>query len=255
MLLNISEAGHGNPIVLLHGLFGRAQNLGHVARRLAKSARVISMDLRNHGSSAHAAGMDYETLAGDVMQTMSALTIPAAALLGHSMGGKTAMAAALLSPSRVTRLLVADIAPVPYAHTNRNIVTALQTIPLRAGLTRAEASAYLEPAIADPAIRNFLLQNLQFGETPVWRIGIPELAGAIADLESWPGFPPGARYAGPSLFIAGANSDYIQLQYHAAIEAVFPNARYMTLPNAGHWLHADQPDLFADAAEAFLLAA
>jgi pimeloyl-ACP methyl ester carboxylesterase len=255
MLLNISEAGHGNPIVLLHGLFGRAQNLGHVARRLAKSARVISMDLRNHGASAHADGMDYETLAGDVMQTMSALTISAAALLGHSMGGKTAMAAALLSPSRVTRLLVADIAPVTYAHNNTSIVTALQTIPLRPGLTRAEAGTYLQSTIADPAIRNFLLQNLQFGETPAWRIALPEIAAAIADLESWPSFPPGTRYAGPTLFIRGANSDYIQQQYHPAIEALFPNARYVTLAHAAHWLHADQPEAFADAAEAFLLAA
>jgi pimeloyl-ACP methyl ester carboxylesterase len=255
MLLNISEIGEGEPIVLLHGLFGRAQNLGHVARRLAQRARVISMDLRNHGASAHAGGMDYQTLAGDVMQTMSALTIPAAALLGHSMGGKTAMAAALLASSRVTRLLVADIAPVAYAHNSKATVAALQTIPLRRGLTRAEASAYLEPAIPDSTIRGFLLQNLQFGDVPAWRIGLSEIAAAIPDIESWPSFPPGTRYGGPALFLSGANSDYVRAAQHPAIEALFPAARYLSIADAAHWLHADQPEAFADAAEAFLLCA
>jgi pimeloyl-ACP methyl ester carboxylesterase len=255
VLLNVSDTGEGPPIVLLHGLFGRAQNLGHVARHLARKARVIGMDLRNHGASGHEAGMDYATLAADVMQTMSALSVGSAALLGHSMGGKTAMAAALLSPSRVSRLLVADIAPVAYAHKNKDIVTALQTLQLHRGLARAEASAALEHAIPDPAIRGFLLQNLQFGDMPAWRIGLSEIAAAVPQLESWPEFPRGAIYGGPSLFINGANSDYVRPADHAAIAALFPHARFQTLPDAAHWLHADQPEAFADAAESFLLGA
>ena len=252
MILNLSDIGEGAPIVLLHGLFGRSQNLGQLARRLATRARVISMDLRNHGASAHAAGMDYKTLGADVMETLSALSVPQAALLGHSMGGKTAMAAALMSPSRVSRLLVADIAPVPYDHHNLDIATALQTIPLYAGLTRAEASGHLTRSVPDPNIRAFLLQNLQLNIKPFWRIGLPEIAAAISDIESWPTFPPGTQYPGPTLFVAGANSDYIQPASHAAIEALFPQAQLTTLPNAGHWLHADQPEAFAAVAEAFL---
>jgi pimeloyl-ACP methyl ester carboxylesterase len=254
MILNVSDVGEGTPIVLLHGLFGRLQNFGPVARRLATRARVISLDLRNHGASAHAPGMDYKTLAADVMETMSALTIPQAALLGHSMGGKTAMAAALMSPSRVSRLLVADIAPVPYHHHNTEIATALQTIPLYAGLTRAEASGYLTRAVADPNIRAYLLQNLQLDIKPFWRIGLKEIADAIPDIESWPTFPGGAQYPGPTLFVAGANSDYIQPANRPAIKALFPQAEVTTLPNAGHWVHADQPEAFAGVAEAFLLA-
>jgi pimeloyl-ACP methyl ester carboxylesterase len=255
MILNISDSGEGAPIVLLHGLFGRLQNLGQLARRLAARARVISIDLRNHGASAHAPAMDYKTLAGDVMETLSALTIPQAALLGHSMGGKTAMAAALMSPSRVSRLLIADIAPVAYDHHNLDVATALQTIPLYAGLTRAEANGYLTRSVPDANIRGFLLQNLQLDIKPFWRIGLREIAAAIPDIESWPDFPPGTQYDGPTLFVAGADSDYIQPASHAAIETLFPNAQLTTLPNAGHWLHADQPEAFAAVAEAFLLGA
>lgn len=254
MILNMTDMGEGLPIVLLHGLFGRAQNLATLGRRLAAHARVVTMDLRNHGASAHAPGMDYKTLAADVMETLSALSIPQAALLGHSMGGKTAMAAALMSPSRVTRLLVADIAPVAYDHGNAAVATALQTIPLRSGLTRAEASGYLAQAVPDPAVRGFLLQNLQPGDQPVWRIGLREIASSISDIESWPAFPPGTQYDGPTLFVAGERSDYIRPDDRTAIDALFPHARVVTLPGAGHWLHADAPEAFGDLAEAFLSA-
>jgi pimeloyl-ACP methyl ester carboxylesterase len=253
MILNIADAGEGQPIVLLHGLFGRSQNLGALARRLAARARVISMDLRNHGASLHAPGMDYTTLASDVMETLSALSIPQAALLGHSMGGKTAMAAALMAPSRVSRLLVSDIAPIAYDHHNLEIATGLQTIPLHAGLTRAEAGAALQRFVPDPNVRAFLLQNLQLAIKPFWRIGLKEIADSIPAIESFPAFPPGTQYAGPALFVAGANSDYVPPSAHAVIKSLFPEAAFATIQDAGHWIHADQPEAFGALAEAFLL--
>ena len=253
MILNLTDQGEGTPIVLLHGLFGRSQNFATLARRLAPRARVVSLDLRNHGASAHASGMDYKTMAADVMETLSAISIPQTALLGHSMGGKVAMAAALMSPSRISRLLVADIAPVAYDHHNIEVARAMQTIPLHASLTRAEAMGYLQRAVPDPNIRAFLLQNLQLAAKPFWRIGLSEIADAIQDIETFPAFPSGTQYTGPTLFVAGANSDYIQPGDHATIKTLFPNATITTLSDAGHWLHADQPDAFGDIAEKFFL--
>jgi pimeloyl-ACP methyl ester carboxylesterase len=250
MRLHAVEAGEGPPIALLHGLFGRAQNLAGVARRLAPHARVISIDLRNHGASPHAPGMDYETQANDVLETLAALHALPAAILGHSMGGKTAMAAALLAPASISRLLVADIAPVPYAHHNTAVAAALLALPLTEGLTRAQASAAIEHAVPDQAVRAFLLQNLNF-TPPAWRIGLANIAAAIADIEGWPALP--GRYNGPALFVRGANSDYVLPEHQPAITALFPNARTVTVEASGHWLHADQPMLFGDIAERFLL--
>jgi pimeloyl-ACP methyl ester carboxylesterase len=254
LLLNVVETGQGTPVALLHGLFGRAQNLGGVARRLAGSHRVLSLDLRNHGASPHAAGMDYATLAADVLHTLAARDALPAALLGHSMGGKTAMYAALAAPGQVTRLLVADIAPVPYAHHNRAIAAALLGVRLAPGMTRADAAAQLAGTVPDTNIRAFLLQNFLPGESPRWRIGLAEIADGMADIE---GFAPplGAVYGGPALFVRGGGSDYVLPAHQAAIAALFLDARVVTLANAGHWLHADQPERFGDIAVAFMAGA
>jgi esterase len=247
MILHAVELGQGPPVALLHGLFGRAQNLASVARGLAASFRVISLDLRNHGSSAHAAGMAYAAMADDVMATLAGLGALPVALVGHSMGGKTAMAAALAAPEQVRRLIVADIAPVAYAHHNAGVAAALQGLVLRAGLTRADAARALENAVPDASVRGFLLQNLMFGEAPHWRIGLDEIAAGIADIEGFPAVKAGTVYAGPALFLRGARSDYVSPAQHAAILTLFPAARIRSLADAGHWLHADQPAAFLAA--------
>ncbi len=252
MILRDYQTGAGKTIVLLHGLFGRAQNLGAVARHLAALYRVVSLDLRNHGASAHAVDMDYTTLAADVMETLAALNALPAVLLGHSMGGKVAMAAALGAPRHVSGLIVADIAPVAYHHANQHIAAALLNLPLTADLTRGAADAALKAAIPDAALRQFLLQNLVPGEKPVWRIGLNHIAQGIPNIEGFPDFPAGAVYAGPSLFVRGAQSAYVQPDHIAVIRVRFPVARIATLENAGHWLHADQPAAFLAAIEDFL---
>jgi esterase len=248
--LNVIEAGQGPPVALMHGLFGRAQNLGHVARRLAATHRVLSIDLRNHGASPHAAGMDYATLAADVLHTLAARDALPAALLGHSMGGKVAMALALAASDRVTRLLVADIAPVPYVRNNQTIADALLALDLTPGLTRAAAEAALRHAIPDAGVRAFLLQNLIPGAAPDWRLGLSNIASAMRDIEDF--VPPsGATYTGPTLFVVGATSDYVQKSHRPVIDALFPRAKIQTIEDAGHWLHADQPERFAAVAENF----
>ena len=248
--LNVIEAGQGRPVALMHGLFGRAQNLGFVARRLAATHRVLSIDLRNHGASPHTTGMDYTTLAADVLHTLAARDALPAALLGHSMGGKTAMAMALAAPDRVTRLLVADIAPVPYVHNNQAIANALLALDLTPGLTRAAADAALRDAIPDAGVRAFLLQNLVTGAAPAWRLGLSHIAAAMRDIEDFAA-PPDAAYPGPTLFVLGANSDYVLPAHRPVIQALFPHAELVSLPDAGHWLHADQPERFTAVAEGF----
>jgi len=251
MILHALDAGQGEPVVLLHGLFGAARNLGAVQRALALRFRVIALDLRNHGSSPHAAEMDYSMMAADVLQTLATLDALPAALVGHSMGGKTAMLVALTRPDAVSRLLVADIAPVPYIHGNERIAEALLALTLSPGLTRPAADAALAGAVPDALMRGFLLQNLVVGERPHWRIGLAEIARAIPALEGWE-TPADVRYDGATLFVAGASSDHVRPDYRPAIRVLFPHARFVTLKNAGHWVHVDNPSGFVSVLEGFL---
>jgi pimeloyl-ACP methyl ester carboxylesterase len=237
----------------LHGLYGQASNFATVQRRLAEGRRVIALDLRNHGSSPHAATMTYPAMAEDVLETLRALGALPCALVGHSMGGKVAMWAALEAPAAVSRLVVADIAPVAYDHAgfHGRYVAAMRALPLHPGLRRAQADEALREAVPDKATRGFLLQNLRFSETPAWRLNLDAIGPALEILAGWPD-PEGATYGGPTLFVAGARSDYIRPEYRPAIRALFPAARIVTLKDAGHWVHADDPDGFVSVVEAFV---
>jgi pimeloyl-ACP methyl ester carboxylesterase len=250
MILNAIQSGEGPPVVLLHGLFGAARNFGAIQRAVAARYRVVALDMRNHGDSPHAPDMRYPTLAADVRDTLQSLGIEQAAVVGHSMGGKAAMAMALRWPDQVGRLLVADIAPVNYQHGNNIIADAMAAIPLTASLTRAAADAALTDAVPRPDIRAFLLQNLRFGASPHWRIGLNEIAAAIPDLEGWVDLP--GSYPGPSVFVTGANSDYVRPEHRPIIRTQFPTARFVAIKNAGHWVHADNPAGFLSVLEAFL---
>ena len=179
------RGGPGAAGALLHGLFGAARNLGVVQRALAPRFRVLAMDMRNHGASPHAAAMDYRAMAADVLETLDQRAALPAALVGHSMGGKAAMMAALTQPEQVSRLVVADIAPVAYEHHNAEIVATLAGLKLSPGLTRAGADAALAEAVPDAGLRAFLLQNLVPGAHPGWRIGLHEIAAAMRAIEGW----------------------------------------------------------------------
>jgi len=156
-----------------------------------------------------------------------------------------------MRPDAVAGLIVADIAPVPYPPHLRPTAEAMASLPLAPGMTRAQADAALTGAVPDRGMRAFLLQNLQPGAAPAWRIGISEIIAGFADIEAWD-VPNDARYDGPTLFIAGATSGYIQPTHRPVIRAPFPKARFVTLKNAGHWLHADNPAGFVAVVEAFL---
>jgi pimeloyl-ACP methyl ester carboxylesterase len=254
MILHAVERGAGPPLALLHGLFGQSGNFAAVQRRLADGGRrVIALDLRNHGASPHAPAMDYPDMAEDVLETLRALGALPCAVAGHSMGGKVAMRAALDAPAAVARLLVADVAPVAYDHigVHAPFVAAMAGLRLHPTLTRAAADAALSRFVADPATRGFLLQNLRLGAAPSWRLNLDAIGAALPELVGWPD-AEGAGYPGPTLFVAGARSDYVVPAYRPAIHALFPAARFVTLKGAGHWLHADDPDGFTGVVEAFV---
>jgi pimeloyl-ACP methyl ester carboxylesterase len=252
MQLNVLEAGQGPPLVLLHGLFGSARNWGAVQKALAGDYRVVALDLRNHGASPHAPGMDYAAQAADVAETLATLGIERAVVLGHSMGGKVAMMLALMQPESIERLIIADIAPRPYLPALRAVVAAMQAIPLNAALTRPEADQALRAAVPEAPIRSFLLQNLRFeAAPPSWRIGLGEIAAAMPEIEDFAP-PPGARFEGPALAMAGALSPYIRTEDHAAFRAIFPLISFASIPRAGHWLHAENPEGFLAALRDFL---
>lgn len=251
MILAAREAGVGPPVVLLHGLFGMARNLGMIMRGLMDTHRVIALDLRNHGASPHAAGMGYDTMAADVLETLTAMGALPCPVMGHSMGGKVAMMLALLHPAAVTRLAVSDIAPVAYPPRNGTTIAALRGLALRPGMTRAEADVGLREAIPEDAQRGFLLLNLRIDGAPGWRIGLEEIGAGLGDIESWAP-PEGAAYGGPVLFIAGDRSGYIRAEHRPGIKALFPAARFVTVKNAGHWVHVDNPAGFLAVMRGFL---
>jgi pimeloyl-ACP methyl ester carboxylesterase len=252
MILNSIVNGEGPPVVLLHGLFGAARNLGVIARGLSGTARVISLDLRNHGDSPHGAAMDFATMAADVAETMQSLGVARAGLVGHSLGGKTAMTLALTQPQMVERLVVMDIAPVSYSHEYDAYVAAMRALELHPGLSRHEADAALARVVEAPPMRAFLLNNLVLGVAPRWRIGLEEIAAAMPDLVRWDDPPNMQPYTGPTLFLRGAESHYVRPEADAVIARLFPNAERETVAGASHWLHADKPQQVVASLKGFL---
>lgn len=239
------------PLLIVHGLFGSARNWGAVAKRLSAGRRVIVPDLRNHGDSLWTASHGYADLAADLAEVL-ARHGGTADVLGHSMGGKAAMVLALTCPGLVRRLVVADIAPVAYAHDQRQHIHAMRALPLYGLTTRAEADRRLATSTPDPALRAFFLQSLDLKAEggPRWRLNLDTLEAEMERILGWPA--PSGRFDGPTLFLSGGESRYVLPEHRAAITALFPAARFARIPGAGHWLHAEKPREFEAAVQVFL---
>jgi pimeloyl-ACP methyl ester carboxylesterase len=254
MMLNMIVTGTDTeqpPVLLAHGLFGSGKNLGGLARRLAETRRVISVEMRNHGDSFHDPDHSYPALANDLAQVIAA-NGGRADVLGHSMGGKTAMMLALTRPELVRKLVVMDIAPYAYGHTQTALIDAMEGMDLTGLRLRSEADARLAATIDEPGVRAFLLQSLDLkSDPPRWKYNLTALRDQMPLLIGWPDAPKGT-YDGPTLFLAGAESDYCREPQLEAIRAYFPQAKMRYFAGAGHWLHADRPTEVAEAVAAFL---
>jgi esterase len=251
--LAATEYGDGQPVAILHGLLGAGRNWATIAQRLAASHRVIVFDLRNHGASPWADTIDYRGMAEDVRTTMRTRGHSRYALIGHSMGGKVAMVAALTDPDAIERLVVVDIAPVAYPIPYLGYVRAMRALDPSAITRRSKADTLLAETVRDPAERSFLLQNLVFGDGPPrWRLNLAALEAALPVLASFPSFPLDTSYKGPALFIAGGKSQALRPRHEPAIQALFPNAIIERIDDAGHWVHAERPEAFLALVEPFL---
>ena len=251
--LNFQEYGQGPPLIILHGLFGSSRNWASHARRLGQAWTVYALDLRNHGVSPWAEDMSYGDMAEDVRAFMDRQGIERAAVVGHSMGGKTAMALALTHGERLTDLVVVDIAPVDYGHTFDAYITAMQGLDLTTLGSRGDADAGLTAAIPEAFIRAFLLQNLVRREQSLaWRINLPALRANMPTLTGFPDQLLERSHAGRTLVVGGGLSDYILPEHHSAIYDLFPNAEIEDIPDAGHWVHAEAPESFLAHVESFL---
>lgn len=235
------------PLLIAHGLFGSARNWGVVAKRLSSDRLVTAVDMRNHGESPWFDGHRYPDMADDLARAIS----ERADVLGHSMGGKAAMLLALNVPEKVRKLVVADIAPVAYSHTQTPLIDAMKSLDLSLIETRGDADRLLEPLIDDAGVRAFLLQSLDVKERR-WRLNLDVLA---KEMDHIIGFPEvSGVFHGPALFLSGANSDYVKREHRDRIRSLFPAARFAKIPGVGHWLHAEKPREFEAAVSAFLSA-
>ncbi|WP_447926103.1 alpha/beta fold hydrolase [Vreelandella sp. EE27] len=242
------------PLVVLHGLLGSADNWRSHLKMWQKTRRVIAVDLRNHGRSPHAEGMDYETLSRDVIALLDKENIARAHILGHSMGGKVAISLARLAPERTASLTVGDIAPVRYAHGHDDVFSALEAVRKAKPTDRHSADAVMAEHVSARPTRLFLATNLVRNDAKemALRVGLDELrSGYAAIIEAPAGSEP---FNGPTLVLRGGNSHYVADEMLPALKAILPKARLVTLKEAGHWLHADQPEAFQEAVNAFISA-
>jgi pimeloyl-ACP methyl ester carboxylesterase len=234
----------------MHGLFGSSRNWQGHSRKLETGARIHLLDLRNHGASPWAERMDYPRMAADLLAYLDAARIGRALVVGHSMGGKVAMQFAFDHAERVERLIVADIAPVAYDRTYDDFIRAMQTSPLDGD--RKAVDEHLARTVRDSAIRAFLMQNLVRGDDGLaWRINLEGIHAAMPAIMAAPEVQPGARFEGRTMFLRGDRSDYVLAEHKELISDLFPNSRTVSLKNAGHWLHAEQPDAFIRSMQVF----
>ncbi len=252
--LNAKVSGDSNhpPLIILHGLFGSSRNWSQLAEKFATQYQVYVVDLRNHGKSPHSQQMDYPAMAADLSELMNRHKIQSATVLGHSLGGKVAMWLALTQPDSVQRLIVVDIAPVQYSLGFSEIFRGIANVPLQAIVSRDQADSYLAKHISELSIRQFLLQNLvnrDGGYT--WRIPFNSIEQAIPEIMGFPETTHVKPYRQPALFIGGGRSDYLLTQYHETISSLFPLHTIKTIENAGHWVHAEQPQQVFDVIQQF----
>jgi pimeloyl-ACP methyl ester carboxylesterase len=262
MELFYRKNGSGTPIVIVHGLYGSSDNWINIGKRLAEKHTVYMLDQRNHGRSPFADSHTYDDLRNDLKEFFDRHKIEKAILLGHSMGGKVAMWFAADFPEKIEKLVIADIAPKNYLlskeasqfYLHRNILLAMQEIDFSRVKSRNDVDAFLSEKIDDVRIRQFLLKNVEKDKTSKqhkWRVNAEVLYDYLDEIISGVNLSwlddrtPITSY--PVIFIRGLLSNYILDEDKNLIKEIYPDATIVDIPDAGHWLHAEQPEKFMQA--------
>ncbi len=252
MLLHYKELGEGKPLVILHGLFGTSDNWQTHAKKLGEYYRVILVDQRNHGHSPWSEDFTYEHLADDLERLIIHLGIDQFTLIGHSMGGKTAMYYSQKHPTRLEKMVIVDIGIKQYPMHHNEIIKGIKSLDLTTISSRSAAEQAMIPFVDSYGVRQFLLKNLYWVEKGklAWRMNVDvleremeEILAPISNIEVWT----------PTLFLRGAMSNYILDEDWDAIEEIFPDATLETIENAGHWVHSEQPDEFIEKVLGFII--
>lgn len=268
MKLSYRKLGAGQPLIIVHGLYGSSDNWLTIAKELAHNFEVYIIDQRNHGNSPHANSHSYLDLKEDLLEFMDDQNIKKAILLGHSMGGKTVMFFAIDYPERVSSLLVVDIAPKNYSKISDYapqtidhscIVKAMLNLDLSTYKNRTDIDTKLKENINSNKVRQFLLKNLKRNENKqfTWKLNIKTISKYLPQIMDGIDRDQFAQNKGitsfPVLFIRGEKSNYVTDNDHSLIRTIFPKAEITTIPNAGHWVHAEQPKLLVKTVEYFAL--
>lgn len=254
MKLHYKEMGHGQPLLILHGLFGTLDNWQTLAKRLSEHYNIFLVDLRNHGRSPHSDEHNYDLMADDVLELIDDLNIPTPAIMGHSMGGKVAMKFALKYPTRLTKLIVVDIAPKAYPPHHDEIIEALRSVDLGSATSRSDIDAQLAKTIPQPDVRLFLMKNINRKEdnTFEWRMNLEALDKNYEQVAA--AITSEVPFKKSALFIKGGRSRYIQQEdIFGSIERLFTLVEIETIPEAGHWVHAEAPDKVYNLVTNFLV--
>ena len=245
--------GTGQPVIIMHGLFGMGDNWRSIARILEDQCQSIVVDMRNHGRSPHDPEMNFQVMANDILELMDDLGLEQATLLGHSMGGKVAMHIALHHSERVSRLIVADIAPKFYPPHHTTVIKAISSIDFDSMQDRSDIESAMVAFLGnDQSTIQFLMKNISRDSEGKleWKANMPVIISAYGHLMESIGET--GMYPGPTMFIRGQKSRYILEEDLPMIAGLFPQYRLETIPGAGHWVHADAPTAFAEAIRGFL---
>lgn len=252
MKLHYHVVGHGHPFVILHGLFGSGDNFYTLSRFFGDKYKVYTVDQRNHGRSQHSDALNYDAMAGDLNDLLLHEDIGSVYLLGHSMGGKTAMQFALSHPEKVDKLIVVDIGPKEYPPRHNDIFDALFALRLDKHRTRIELDAALSQYLPDRAVRQLLLKNVARDDAGAfrWKMDVKAIYKNYTNLNAKIGTD--RTFEKPTLFLRGGNSRYIQDEDLPGIRSLFPSAEFVTVGGVGHWIHAEAPQEFASHVMEFL---
>ena len=243
MKLFFRQFGQGQPVIILHGLFGLSDNWVSIGKRIAEKFAVYIPDQRNHGQTAHSATFSYPAMTDDLLEFIEEYNLLNPIVIGHSMGGKVAMNFALDHPSLLNQLVVIDISPgrYPARSIHSDIIKAMLAINLQMLTSRSQVELLLQNTLPDNRVRQFILKNLYYLAPKVlaWRPNLEAISNNLDQI--FDGIPEGRQFNKPALFVKGGLSDYIKSADEVLIYEMFPQAIIKTIPSATHWVHADAP--------------